>query len=224
MTCLCWFGIRTTARANEILLAFMSVVMVAFLARPSGTFSLTSTCKDSFHSRLSTIPRLSAFGDRRRHGPRATTYIGSMASAFSRRKLRTRGETSCWRRSWCACSLGCSLLSRFSWRSGLPGLRTLANSGDRFHDVAKWSAAITCSSRSPLCSWYQALRADSRAFGAVRLLYGMAVTSAAAEDLWTSQCAARQPDLQRRHCWCLAYIGTLTMQWERSVEILISAR
>src|SRR6266481_2016489 len=31
MTCLCWFGIRTTARANEILLAFMSVVMVAFL-------------------------------------------------------------------------------------------------------------------------------------------------------------------------------------------------
>src|ERR1700739_894964 len=32
MTCLCWFGIRTTARANEILLAFMSVVMLAFLA------------------------------------------------------------------------------------------------------------------------------------------------------------------------------------------------
>src|SRR5246127_5532937 len=31
MTCLCWFGIRTTARANQILLAFMSVVMVAFL-------------------------------------------------------------------------------------------------------------------------------------------------------------------------------------------------
>ena len=31
MTLLCWFGIRTTARANQILLAFMSVVMLAFL-------------------------------------------------------------------------------------------------------------------------------------------------------------------------------------------------
>src|SRR5215472_2121869 len=31
MTVLCWFGIRATARANEILLAFMSVVMVMFL-------------------------------------------------------------------------------------------------------------------------------------------------------------------------------------------------
>src|SRR5258708_8874604 len=31
MTLLCWFGIRTTARANEILLAFMSIVMIGFL-------------------------------------------------------------------------------------------------------------------------------------------------------------------------------------------------
>src|SRR5215469_13256677 len=31
MTVLCWFGIRTTARANQILLAFMSIVMIAFL-------------------------------------------------------------------------------------------------------------------------------------------------------------------------------------------------
>src|ERR1700758_1492592 len=31
MTLLCWFGIRTTARANQILLALMSIVMVAFL-------------------------------------------------------------------------------------------------------------------------------------------------------------------------------------------------
>src|SRR4030088_2531202 len=31
MTCLCWLGIRTTARTNQILLAFMSVIMVAFL-------------------------------------------------------------------------------------------------------------------------------------------------------------------------------------------------
>ncbi len=31
MTILCWFGIRTTARANQILLAMMSVVMVVFL-------------------------------------------------------------------------------------------------------------------------------------------------------------------------------------------------
>src|SRR6202163_1556817 len=30
MTLLCWFGIRTTARANEILLAMMSIVMVVF--------------------------------------------------------------------------------------------------------------------------------------------------------------------------------------------------
>src|SRR5437016_8242992 len=31
MTLLCWFGIRTTAGANRILLAFMSGVLVAFL-------------------------------------------------------------------------------------------------------------------------------------------------------------------------------------------------
>src|SRR5207245_4625131 len=32
MTVLCWFGIRTTARANQSLLAFMSIVMIGFLA------------------------------------------------------------------------------------------------------------------------------------------------------------------------------------------------
>ncbi|MGA3196411.1 MAG: APC family permease [Terriglobales bacterium] len=31
MTLLCWMGIRTTARTNQILLAFMSLVMAAFL-------------------------------------------------------------------------------------------------------------------------------------------------------------------------------------------------
>lgn len=31
MTLLCWLGIRTTARTNQILLAFMSVVMAVFL-------------------------------------------------------------------------------------------------------------------------------------------------------------------------------------------------
>ncbi|MGB8063945.1 MAG: hypothetical protein WCF26_18775 [Candidatus Sulfotelmatobacter sp.] len=31
MTILCWFGIRTTARTNEILLGMMSIVMVVFL-------------------------------------------------------------------------------------------------------------------------------------------------------------------------------------------------
>src|ERR1700680_325323 len=31
MTFLCWFGIRTTARANQVLLAFMSIVMIGFL-------------------------------------------------------------------------------------------------------------------------------------------------------------------------------------------------
>src|SRR5271167_137245 len=31
MTLLCWFGIRTTARVNEILLGMMSIVMVAFV-------------------------------------------------------------------------------------------------------------------------------------------------------------------------------------------------
>src|SRR5258708_40153467 len=31
MTLLCWFGIRATARTNQILLAFMSLVMAAFL-------------------------------------------------------------------------------------------------------------------------------------------------------------------------------------------------
>ena len=31
MTLLCWLGIRTTARTNQILLAFMSIVMAAFL-------------------------------------------------------------------------------------------------------------------------------------------------------------------------------------------------
>ena len=31
MTLLCWFGIRTTVRTNQILLAFMSLVMAVFL-------------------------------------------------------------------------------------------------------------------------------------------------------------------------------------------------
>ena len=31
MTLLCWFGIRTSARANQILLAFMSIVMIGFV-------------------------------------------------------------------------------------------------------------------------------------------------------------------------------------------------
>src|SRR6201988_572299 len=33
MTLLCWMGIRTTARTNQVLLAFMSAIMLVFLAQ-----------------------------------------------------------------------------------------------------------------------------------------------------------------------------------------------
>src|SRR5260370_25063904 len=34
ITVLCWFGIPTTARANPIFLAFMSILMIGFLGQP----------------------------------------------------------------------------------------------------------------------------------------------------------------------------------------------
>ena len=116
---LCWFGIRTTARANQILLAFMSIVMVGFSwARPSGTSSRTSIGRDWFRPSRSTIPERSACARLRqvRRWP-LLPISASTGSAFWRKKSRIRSATSCWRPSWFVCSRDCSRPSRFTWRS-----------------------------------------------------------------------------------------------------------
>jgi putrescine importer len=119
MTGLCWFGIPTTARANQILLAFMSIVMLGFL----GQALWYIFTHQRWHGLISTQPiydprtfslRAIAVGT----ALAATTYIGFDGVSIWRRKSRTRGATFGWRRFWFVFSPGCTPRSRCISPSG----------------------------------------------------------------------------------------------------------
>ncbi len=224
MTLLCWFGIRTTARANQILLAFMSIVMIAFIVE-SLWYIFTH---QQWHGLISAQP----FYDPKTFSVRAiaagtalaaTTYIGFDGVSILAEEVENPR-----RNVLLASVLVCVFTGLFAafqvylaqriW----PDFRTLANPETAFMDVARVAGgyylfvgfAIVLLVSSLACGLAGLL-------GAVRLLYGMGRDNILPRRIFGHLSADRgNPSYNVIIAGALAYIGTLTMGWERSVEIL----
>ena len=224
MTCLCWLGIRTTARTNQILLAFMSAVMALFLFEAIRYVWLS----EHWHGLVTMEP----FYDPRTFSVRAiaagtalaaTTYIGFDGVSLLAEEVHNPRHN-----VLLATVLVCILTGLFA---GLqvylaqrvwPDYRTLANPETAFMDVAQ----VVGGSRM-FAAFGAVLLVSSLAcglaghLGAVRLLYGMGRDNLLPRKIFGYLDPKRSnPTYNVAIVGVIAYIGTLTMAWERAVEIL----
>ena len=224
MTLLCWFGIRTTARANQILLGLMSIVMIAFL----GEALWYIFAHQHWHGLISAEP----FYDPRTFSVRAiaagtalaaTTYIGFDGVSILAEEVENPK-----RNVLLATVLVCVFTGLFAafqvylaqriW----PNYRTLENPETAFMDVAR-----VVGGRHLFVGFGIVLLISSLAcglaglLGAVRLLYGMGRDNILPHKIFGHLNAQRgNPSYNVIIAGVMAYIGTLTMAWQRSVEIL----
>src|ERR1700687_2227890 len=224
MTFLCWFGIRTTARANQILLAFMSIVMIGFL----GEAIWYIFAHQHWQGFVSTLP----FYNPRTFSVRAiaagtalaaTTYIGFDGVSILAEEVENPK-----RNVLLASVLVCVFTGLFAafqvflavrvW----PDYRTLVNPETAFMDVARvvggyklfLGFGVVLLVSSVACGLAGLL-------GAVRLLYGMGRDNILPRKIFGHLNAERgNPSYNVIIAGVMAYVGTLAMQWERSVEIL----
>src|SRR6202043_4119569 len=224
MTLLCWFGIRTTARANQILLFMMSIVMVVFV----GEALWYIFAHQHWHGLISSQPLY----DPRTFSVRAiaagtalaaTTYIGFDGVSILAEEVENPR-----RNVLLASVLVCVFTGLFAafqvylaqriW----PDFRTLANPETAFMDVARVAGgyhlfvgfAIVLLVSSLACGLAGLL-------GAVRLLYGMGRDNVLPRKIFGHLNAERgNPSYNVIIAGAMAYIGTLTMGWERSIEIM----
>src|ERR1700736_3519976 len=224
MTFLCWFGIRTTARANQILLALMSIVMIGFL----GEAIWYIFAHQHWQGFVSTLPlynprtfsvRAIAAGT----ALAATTYIGFDGVSILAEEVENPR-----RNVLLASVLVCVFTGLFAafqvylaqrvW----PDYRTLANPETAFMDVARvvggrnlfWGFGAVLLISSLACGLAGLL-------GAVRLLYSMGRDNVLPRKIFGHLNAERgNPSYNVLIAGALAYLGTLTLRWERSVEIM----
>jgi putrescine importer len=224
MTCLCWLGIRTTARTNQILLAFMSVVMAGFLFE---AFWYIFT-HQHWQGLVSTHPLY----DPRTFSVRAiaagtalaaTTYIGFDGVSILAEEVHNPR-----RNILLASVLVCIFTGLFA---GLqvylaqrvwPDYRTLANPETAFMDVAQVVGGYRLFAAFGAVLLVSSLACGLAGhLGAVRLLYGMGRDNILPRSIFGYLNAERgNPTYNVAIVGLLAYLGTLTMGWERSVEIL----
>ncbi len=224
MTLLCWFGIRTTARANQILLAFMSVVMVAFIAE--ALWYIVG------HHHLQGLVSMQPLYDPKTFSVRAiaagtalaaTTYIGFDGVSILAEEVENPR-----RNVLLASVLVCVFTGLFAafqvylaqrvW----PDYRTLVNPETAFMDVAKVVGGYGLFAAFGVVLLVSSLACGlAGLLGAVRLLYGMGRDNLLPRKIFGHLNAERgNPSYNVAIAGALAYLGTLTMQWERSVEIL----
>src|ERR1700752_2097582 len=224
MTIFCWFGIRAAARANEILLGMMSIVMVVFLGEAiwyiighHHVVGLIST-RPIYDPRTFSVRAIAAGT-----ALAANTYIGFDGVSILAEEVENPK-----RNVLLATVLVCLFTGLFAafqvylavrvW----PDYRTLVNPETAFMDVAKvvggyklfvgFAAVLLISSLA--CGLAGLL-------GAVRLLYSMGRDNVLPRKIFGHLNAERgNPSYNVLIAGALAYVGTLTMGWERSVEIL----
>ncbi len=224
MTCLCWMGIRTTARTNQILLAFMSIIMVAFLYE---AFAYVWA-----HQHWQGLVSAQPFYDPRTFSVRAitagtalaaTTYIGFDGVSILAEEVENP------RRNVLLASVLVVLftgvfagvqvyLAQRVW----PDYRTLHNPETAFMDVAQVVGGYHLFAAFGLVLLVSSLACGLAGhLGAVRLLYGMGRDNLLPKQIFGHLNASRgNPTYNVAIVGILAYIGTLTMSWERAVEIL----
>jgi putrescine importer len=224
MTLLCWFGIRTTARVNEGLLALMSLVMIAFLGEAIWYIFV----HQHWHGFISTRPLY----DPRTFSVRAiaagtalaaTTYIGFDGVSILAEEVENPK-----RNVMLASVLVCVFTGLFAafqvflavrvW----PDYSTLTNPETAFMDVAR-----VVGGSSLFIGFGVVLLISSLAcglaglLGAVRLLYGMGRDNVLPQKIFGHLNPTRgNPTYNVAIVGVVAYLATLTMQWERSVELL----
>ncbi len=224
MTLLCWLGIRTTARTNQILLAFMSLVMALFLFEAFRYIWI--------HQHWHGLVALQPLYDSRTFSVRAiaagtalaaNTYIGFDGVSILAEEVHNPR-----RNVLLASVLVCLFTGLFA---GLqvylaqrvwPDYRTLTNPETAFMDVAQvvggyhlfaaFGAVLLISSLA--CGLAGQL-------GAVRLLYGMGRDNLLPRRLFGYLDPKRgNPIYNVAIVGIVAYLCTLTLAWERAVEVL----
>ena len=224
MTLLCWFGIRTTARANQILLGLMSIVMVAFLGEALWYIFA--------HQHWSGLISAEPFYDHRTFSVRAiaagtalaaTTYIGFDGVSILAEEVENPR-----RNVLLATVLVCVFTGLFAafqvylaqriW----PNYRTLANPETAFMDVARVVGGNHLFVGFGIVLLISSLACGlAGLLGAVRLLYGMGRDNVLPQKIFGHLNAQRgNPSYNVIIAGVMAYVGTLTMAWQRSVEIL----
>jgi len=224
MTLLCWMGIRATARTNQILLAFMSAVMLVFLAQAvsyiftrqhwGGLISL-EPIYDSRTFSVRAIMAGTAFV--------ATTYIGFDGVSILAEEVHDPK-----RNVLLASVLVCVFTGLFA---GLqvylaqriwPDYRTLRNPDTAFMDVAQVVGGYRLFAAFGVVLLVSSLACGLAGhLGAVRLLYGMGRDNLLPRRIFGHLDVDRgNPSYNVAIVGLLAYAGTLTMSWERAVEIL----
>lgn len=224
MTLLCWMGIRTTARTNQVLLAFMSAIMLVFLARAiwyiftlqhwGGLISL-EPIYDSRTFSVRAIMAGTAFV--------ATTYIGFDGVSILAEEVHNPK-----RNVLLASVLVCVFTGLFA---GLqvylaqriwPDYRTLRNPDTAFMDVAQVVGGYRLFAAFGVVLLVSSLACGLAGhLGAVRLLYGMGRDNLLPRRIFGHLDVERgNPSYNVAIVGFLAYAGTLTMSWERAVEIL----
>ena len=224
MTLLCWFGIRTTARTNQILLAFMSVVMAVFLFEAFRYIFV--------HQAWQGLVSMQPLYDARTFSVRsiasgtalaATTYIGFDGVSILAEEVHNPR-----RNVLLATVLVCVFTGLFA---GLqvylaqrvwPDYRTLANPETAFMDVARVVGGYRLFAAFGAVLLVSSLACGLAGhLGAVRLLYGMGRDNLLPRKIFGHLDAqSGSPTYNVAAVGIVAYLGTLTLGWERSVEIL----
>jgi len=224
MTLLCWMGIRTTARTNQILLAFMSLVMAAFLFEAVRYILV--------HQHWQGLVSLQPMYDARTFSVRAiaagtalaaTTYIGFDGVSILAEEVHNPR-----RNVLLATVLVCIFTGLFA---GLqvylaqrvwPDYRTLANPETAFMDVAQVVGGYRLFAAFGIVLLVSSLACGLAGhLGAVRLLYGMGRDNVLPRKPFGYLDRRRgNPTFNVAIVGVLAYIGTLTLGWERAVEML----
>jgi len=224
MTLLCWMGIRTTARTNQILLAFMSLVMAAFLFESFRYIFV--------HQHWQGLVSMQPLYDPRTFSVRAiaagtalaaTTYIGFDGVSILAEEVHNPR-----RNVLLATVLVCIFTGLFA---GLqvylaqrvwPDYRTLSNPETAFMDVAQVVGGYHLFAAFGIVLLVSSLACGLAGhLGAVRLLYGMGRDNLLPRKIFGYLDPERgSPTYNVVIVGILAYVGTMTLEWERAVEIL----
>jgi len=224
MTLLCWLGIRTTARTNQILLAFMSIVMAAFL--------LQSVWYIFVHQHWQGLVSMQPLYDPRTFSVRAiaagtalaaTTYIGFDGVSILAEEVHNPR-----RNVLLATVLVCIFTGLFAGfqvylaQRVWPDYRTLSNPETAFMDVAQVVGGYRLFAAFGMVLLVSSLACGLAGhLGAVRLLYGMGRDNLLPRKIFGYLDPERgNPTYNVAIVGILAYVGTLTLGWERAVEIL----
>lgn len=224
MTLLCWFGIRTTAHINQLLLVLMSVVMIAFLGEAIRYIFLHQhwqgfvTTRPLYDPRTFSVRAIAAGT-----ALAATTYIGFDGVSILAEEVENPR-----RNVMLASVLVCVFTGLFAafqvflavrvW----PDYSTLANPETAFMDVARVVGGSSLFVAFGIVLLISSLACGlAGLLGAVRLLYGMGRDNILPRRVFGHLNPVRgNPTYNVAIVGVVAYVGTLTMQWERSVELL----